>query len=167
MPQGANLPILTCRDGINGIWLMSYIPYFGNGQAKLQPVSVKDVAHCAVESLFQSSTIGQTYELGGPVVYNWRSFYNACRAIMPSAKHWKPLVSQPVPLANAIATLSTPAMAFAELVMPSIGLFRFDRGQVQMSQEDSVCNHTVVEKVFGMKLRSFEDELALYADLIS
>jgi len=144
-----------------------FVPYFGNGQAKLQPVSVKDVAHCLVESLFRPAAINQAFELGGPVVYNWRSFYNACRVLMPSAKHWKPLVSQPVPIANMLATLSAPAMAIAELAVPRVGLFRFDRGQVQMSQEDSACDHTIAEKAFDMKFRSFEDELALYADLIS
>ncbi len=144
-----------------------FIPYFGTGLAKLQPVSVKDVAHCLVESLFRPAAINQSYELGGPVVYSWRSFYNACRATMPSAKLWKPLLSQPVPVAKMLATLNAPAMALAELALPGIGLFRFDRGQVQMSQEDSVCDHTIAEKAFDMKLRSFEDELALYADLIS
>ncbi len=39
------------------------IPYFGTGQAKLQPVFVKDVAHCFVEALFRPETVGQTFEL--------------------------------------------------------------------------------------------------------
>ena len=85
---------------------------------------------------------------------------------MPRAKHWKPMVSQPVSVAKLIARLSGPPMAVAELMIPSIGRYRFDAGQVQMSQEDSVCDHTVAEETFGIRMRSFEDELAAYAEQI-
>ena len=40
---------------------------------------------------------------------------------------------------------------------------RFNRDQIQMSQEDSVCDHALVESAFGIKLRDFERELATYA----
>jgi len=142
------------------------IPYFGSGEAKLQPVSVKDVAYCLVEALKRDETIGQVYPLGGPRAYSWIELYNACRALIPGAKRDKPMVSQPVPLAKLLAVLSAPPMALAELVVPSIGLMRFDRGQVQMSQEDSVCDHTIAEKAFDLKMRAFEVELRAYADLI-
>jgi len=142
------------------------IPYFGSGQAKLQPVFVKDVAHCLVEALFRDETIGKVFPLGGPRAYSWIEFYNACRALIPGARRHKPLVSQSVAVAKLLATLSAPPMALAELVFPSIGLLRFDRGQVQMSQEDSVCDHTIVEQAFALRMRPFEDELRAYADLI-
>jgi len=142
------------------------IPYFGSGQAKLQPVSVKDVAHCFVDALDRPETIEKTIPLGGPTVYSWLEFYNACRANMPGARHWKPLVRYPVSVAKLIATVSAPPMAVAELAAPSLGLFRFDRGQVQMSQEDAVCDQTLAETAFGIRMRAFEDELAIYADQI-
>jgi uncharacterized protein YbjT (DUF2867 family) len=142
------------------------IPYFGSGEAKLQPVSVKDVAYCFVEALQRDETAGQVYSLGGPKAYSWVELYNACRALIPGAKRYKPMVSQPVPVAKLLAVLSAPPMALAELVVPSIGMMRFDRGQVQMSQEDSVCDHTIAEKAFDMKMRAFEVELRAYADLI-
>lgn len=142
------------------------IPYFGSGSARLQPVYVKDVAHCLVEALFRPDTIGKVFPLGGPRVYTWVSLYNACRARMPGAKHWKPLVSQPVAVAKAMATLLAPAMAVGELVIPSLGLLRFDRGQVDMSQEDAVCDHTLAEQAFGCRMRDFEEELAIYAEQI-
>ena len=55
-------------------------------------------------------------------------------------------------------------MALAELLVPSLRKFRFDRGQVRMSQEDSVCDQTTAEALFGLKMRDFETELADYAD---
>ncbi len=143
------------------------IPYFGSGQAKVQPVSVKDVAFCLVESLRRSDTIDRVFPLGGPKCYTWIELYNMCRALMPGARHGKPLVSLPVPVAKVIAGLSAPPMALAELIVPTIGMFRFDAGQVLITQEDSVCDHTVAERAFGIQMRSFEDDFAVYADSIS
>lgn len=142
------------------------IPYFGSGQAKVQPVSVKDVAACFVRSLVVPETVGKVIPLGGPRAYSWVELYNVCRALMPGAKHWKPIVSQPVAFAKFGAILGQPIMALAETIVPSLGVFRFDAGQVAMSQEDSTCDHTIAERSFGIKMRSFEDELASYADRI-
>lgn len=142
------------------------IPYFGSGEARLQPVYVKDVAHCFVDALTRPETIGQIIPLGGPNAYSWKALYETCRALLPGARKWKPIVSQPVPVAKVAAVLSAPVMAIGELVIPSMGLLRFDRGQVDMSQEDSVCDHTIAEKNFGIKVRNFETELSTYADQI-
>lgn len=142
------------------------IPYFGTGQAKVQPVFVRDVAHCLVESLFRDETIGQVFLLGGPKALSWIELYNACRALIPGAKLWKPLVSLPSTVAKIAAALSAPPLSLVELVVPSLGLFRFDAGQVEMAQHDSVCDHTVAERSFNLRMRAFEDELALYADAI-
>ena len=139
------------------------IPYFGSGAARLQPVFVKDVAHCLVESLFRDESVGTIYPLGGPKAYSWVELYNACRALMPGARHWKPLVSQPVSVAKALALLTAPPLSLIELIAPSLGMFRFDAGQVAMSQEDCVCDHTVAERTFNRTMRSFEDELPTYA----
>lgn len=147
-------------------WVPPVIPYFGTGTARLQPVSVKDVAYCLVESLERADTTGKAYALGGPRAYSWVEFYNACRALMPGAKHWKPMLSQSVGMAKLMAAVTAPPLALIELVAPSLGMFRFDAGQVMMSQEDNICDHTLAEKAFSIKMRSFEDELAAYADQI-
>lgn len=147
-------------------YLPPVIPYFGSGRAKLQPVSVKDVAFCMVESLFRDETIGQTYALGGPEALTWRELYETARRLMPKAKRFKPMAPLPVGLAKAIAVLSAPPMAVAEAIVPSLGMFRFDAGQVLMSQEDSICDHKAAEKAFSIEMRSFRDELRSYADRI-
>ena len=79
------------------------IPYFGSGENKLQPVSVKDVAFCLVECLRREATIGKTFELGGPRAYSWKEMYEVCRRLIPGAKAWKPKVSLPVAPAKIIA----------------------------------------------------------------
>ncbi|MEK6799402.1 MAG: NAD(P)H-binding protein [Planctomycetota bacterium] len=147
-------------------WLPPVIPYFGRGDARLQPVSVRDVAYAFAEGLRREETIGQVIPLGGPKTYSWRELYNTCRALIPGAKLWKPLVSQPVPVAKAMATLGQPLMALAEIIVPPLRLFRFDAGQVQMSQEDSICDPAIAERFLGLTMRSFEDELSFYGEWI-
>ena len=132
------------------------IPYFGDGQNRVQPVSVKDVARCFVAALSKPETIGQVYELGGPDALSWKALYRTCRELIPGSKSWKPFIGQPVAAAKL--------MARTVMRLPILPrMLRFDEGQVQMSQEDSVCDIGPVEKTFGIKLRSFREELAAYA----
>ncbi len=132
------------------------IPYFGDGQARLQPIHVKDVAHCFVAALRQPETIGETYELGGPEAMTWKELYRTCRESIPGAKQWKPMVGQPVWAAKltAMTVMKLP-------ILPP--LLRFNVGQVQMSQEDSVCDTAPIERTFGIRLRDFREELRAYA----
>ncbi|QDV91597.1 NAD(P)H azoreductase [Phycisphaerae bacterium RAS2] len=135
------------------------IPYFGDGQRRLQPVSVKDVASCFVAALSKPETIGKAYELGGAEAVSWKELYRICRDTIPGAKPWKPMVGQPV----------WAAMLMAKTVMklPLLpAMLRFNEGQVQMSQEDSVCDTRPVEETFGIRLRDFRRELATYAAMI-
>lgn len=162
-PDGEFVRLL--RQLICGI-LPPAIPYFGSGLGKVQPVWVEDVAFCVVESIYRADTTGKVWALGGPKKYSWVELYNACRTVMPGARSWKPLVSLPVPLAKLMALMSAPPMALAELIVPSIGLLRLDVGQIEMSRQDNTCDHTVAEFAFGIRMRSFEDELARYVHRI-
>ena len=135
------------------------IPYFGDGLRKLQPVSVKDVAHCFAAALSKPETIGKIYELGGPEAMSWRQFYLVCKETIPGAKAWKPIVGGPASVAKL--------MAMTVMKLPLLPRdLRFDVGQVQMSQEDSVCDIGPVEKTFGIKMRDFREELRDYAAMI-
>ncbi|NOT02297.1 MAG: complex I NDUFA9 subunit family protein [Phycisphaerales bacterium] len=140
-------------------WIPPVTPYFGTGESRIQPVSVRDVAYCMVDALARDATIGQTFEMGGPDRYNWKELYQTCRRLMPGAKRWKLMVSQPVPVAKLVARtiMKTPLVPTA---------LKFNVDQVAMSQEDSVCEIAPVESSFGIRLRRFEDELSRYAELI-
>lgn len=135
------------------------IPYFGSGENRVQPVSVKDVAHCFVASIDKPETFRRVYELGGPQTFTWKELYAACRELIPGACRFKPMLGQPVPLARLLARtlMRTPLLPLS---------LRFNVGQVQMSQEDSVCDIRPVEEAFGIRLRDFRFELSQYADLI-
>ena len=49
-----------------------FIPLFGNGNTRLQPVYVADVAEAVVRVLGNVSPHRKTYELGGPEIYTYR-----------------------------------------------------------------------------------------------
>lgn len=133
------------------------MPYFGGGQSKLQPVSVRDVAFCFVAAIDLPETIGQTYALGGPEVFTWKQLYTVCAQII--AGRPRRLMSVPVPVAKALAltVMKTP-------LVPK--LLKFNTDQVQMAQEHSVCDTEPIERTFGIKLRDFRDELTSYAEEI-
>ncbi len=135
------------------------VPYFGDGQHHLQPVSVRDVAHCFVAALSQPSTIGQAFELGGPEAITWKELYRICREKLPQARMWKPVIGQPAPLAKFLArtVMRLP-------ILPRS--MRFNVDQVQMSQEESVCETQPAEKAFGIKMRDFRKEFGQYAGQI-
>ncbi|MCB9853158.1 MAG: NAD(P)H-binding protein [Phycisphaerales bacterium] len=132
------------------------IPYFGSGEAKLQPVDVRDVAHCFVAALGKSETIGKTFDMGGAKALSWKVLYRTCKCLIPGSLHWKPLVWVPVFKAKMLArtVMKLP-------ILPK--MLRFDVGQVQMSQEDSTCDVRPVEETFGIRMRDFEEELKMYA----
>lgn len=133
-----------------------FMPHFGDGLARLQPVAVEDVAYCFAEALNRPATVGRTFELGGPEAITWRELYRICRETIPGARRWKPVVGQPVRLARLLAAtvMKTP------LAPPSL---RFNADQIAMSQEDSICDVRPVEAALGVRLRGFREELERYA----
>ncbi len=50
-----------------------FIPLFGAGLTRLQPVFVGDVAEACLRALADPSTAGKLYELGGPRIYTYRA----------------------------------------------------------------------------------------------
>ena len=137
------------------------VPYFGagllgrGGAGRLQPVWVEDVARCFVEALTAPAARDKTYALGGPDVFTWPQFYQACRRHLPGARR-KSVVASPAWGALLLARC------------PGCPGVPFNRDQVIMSQEDSICPEApaTVARDFGFALAPFEPLLARYADAI-
>lgn len=144
---------------VKGFWCKRFppfVPYFGTGVAgrggagRLQPVWVEDVSRCFIDAIMNPKSIGETYPIGGPIVYTWPQFYETCKQYLPRAKR-KWILPIPVWYANLIANKPT---------VP------FNRDQVIMSQEDSVCNIEKVQTDFGFELAPFGPTLMNYATSI-
>lgn len=141
---------------VKGFWTSvfpPFVPYFGaglfgcRGAGKLQPVWVEDVAACFTAAVTLDKAIGETYPLGGPNSYTWPQLYDTVRQYLPKARR-KKIVAVPAWYAKKIAGL------------PGVP---FNRDQVVMSQEDSVCEIHKAQGDFGIQLRPFEDALKDYA----
>lgn len=55
--------------------MLPFLPLFGGGASKFQPVYVEDVAAAVVRVLADPATCGQVYELGGPDVVTFKQVY--------------------------------------------------------------------------------------------
>ncbi|MDM8008671.1 MAG: complex I NDUFA9 subunit family protein [Phycisphaerae bacterium] len=155
-PEGEFMRLMKsfCTGGLR----QPVMPYFGSGNARLQPVSVRDVATCFVAALSKAETVGKTYELGGPTQYTWREFYDICAEAIIGHRR----VKVPVPVFMAKLMARTIVPLTPSFLMPH----KFNVEQVQMSQEDNLCDTGPVERDFGMTLRDFRTELAEYANRI-
>lgn len=141
---------------IKGFWtnlMPPFVPYFGagltggGGAGRLQPVWVEDVARCFAGSIDNPRTYGETYNLGGPDAFTWPELYAAVKSHLPRARN-KSIRAVPVWYAKLIADL------------PGVP---FNRDQVLMSQEDSVCDIHKVQSHLGLELAAFETTVADYA----
>jgi NADH dehydrogenase len=143
---------------VRGFWTKlfpPFVPYFGagftgrGGAGRLQPVYVEDVARCFAEALTNPRAAGETYPIGGPDAYTWPELYDTVRRHLPPDEvRKKRIVAVPAWKAKLLAGL------------PGVP---FNKDQVIMSQEDSVCPTAKVEEDFGFKLAPFEETLADYA----
>lgn len=106
--------------------LSLFVPLFGNGSTRLQPVHVEDVAEAVVRVLMTSSTRGNTYELGGPYVYTYRELLGDIVKQLGRKRIFLPV---PFPIWKLLA-------AVCEL-LPSPPL---TRDQVILMSDDNVIN---------------------------
>ncbi|MBV8411695.1 MAG: complex I NDUFA9 subunit family protein, partial [Alphaproteobacteria bacterium] len=72
-----------------------FMPVVGSGQAKVQPVYVRDVAAAAVEVLARPETAKSVFELGGPRIYTYREL---AALTLKEIDRAKPIVSVPAGL---------------------------------------------------------------------
>ena len=137
-------------------WLPPFVPYFGagpfgsGGAGRLQPVWVEDVAWYFTDALVNEKSVGETYAVGGPDVFTWPQLYETCRKHLPKARN-KKVRAVPVWYARLIA---------GKPLVP------FNKDQVIMSQEDSVCDMGKLRCDYGFEPAPFESTFAQYASRI-
>ncbi|MEE2746249.1 MAG: complex I NDUFA9 subunit family protein [Pseudomonadota bacterium] len=89
------LPVLGCptipkMKFFKGGFPMA-INFFGNGGTRFQPVYVGDVADVVMMAITDPKLRGQTYELGGPKVYNFKELMELMLTIMGRKKLLVPM----------------------------------------------------------------------------
>ena len=121
------------------------IPVIGNGQYRLAPVAVEDVAACFVAALRHEETMGKIYPLCGPNEVT----YNHLLDIIAAALNRKPPAKMHVP---------------APLIKPFISLldgfsqFPITREQMEMLLAENICRDQKWPEVFHIRPKAFAAE---------
>ena len=123
--------------------LAKIAPFFplASPDARFAPVWIGDVANCVVDSLLNSASIGQCYNLCGPQQYSLRELVRDAAAV---AGHPRTVIGLP----DAIAWLQAWLMEF----LPDPPM---TRDNLRSMRVDSVCAEGMVLP-FGRKAASLE-----------
>jgi uncharacterized protein YbjT (DUF2867 family) len=126
-----------------------FVPVLGNGNSKIQPVSVETVAKCFVAAIKNDGTIGKTYDLCGPEAFTWNELYDKLLAFHGLRKRKLHL---PLPIARMQAAVFERLLANPP----------FNRDQLLMVQEDNVGDPKPAEHDFAPQQETFEQGIARY-----
>jgi NADH dehydrogenase len=128
------------------------VPLVGNGQNRLQPVPVEDVANCFALALAEPRAVDQTFDLCGPDPLTLRQILETILRVTGRRRLIIPL---PLSLLRVQAAL-------LEGLYP--GLLRrpapLSRDQLLMLEEDNVGDPRAAMDVFGLRAIPFADGLA-------
>jgi len=118
----------------------------GDGNSKIQPISVENVARAFVTALSNGASIGKTYDLCGPVAFTWNELYDKLAAVQGLRR---PKLHLPLGLARAMAALM-------ERVLPQPP---FTRDQLLMVAEDNVGDPVPAQQDLSVTSEAFEEGL--------
>jgi len=126
-----------------------FVPVLGDGNSKIQPVAVENVAKSFVTAICYDDSIAKTYDLCGPVAFTWNEMYDKLLAFHGLRK---PKFHLPLPVARVQAAVFEKLLAHPP----------FNRDQVLMTEEDNAGDPKPAEQDFRLEQESFEQGLARY-----
>ena len=105
------------------IFKMSFfIPLFGNGSKKFQPVLIDDIIEFVVKTIEANKTGKQLYELAGPDIFTYREFYNL---IADAMNKKRVLVPVPMPILKPVVGIAE-KLPFFPINSEQLSLFETD-----------------------------------------
>ncbi len=122
------------------------VPVIGDGNYRLQPITVTDVAACFSRALANDEAVGRSFDLGGPRAVTYNELAAAAGRVMGRER---PLLHLPLPLMRALA-------AAAERLLPRPPL---TTDQLTMLLEGSTCDITDMQEVLGVDPAQLEEGL--------
>ena len=126
-----------------------FIPLYGGGEARYQPVYVSDVSSAIVRILEDPETRGRTYELGGPRAMTMREMFSI---VATTSGQRRPLV----PLPMWVAEIQASVLGF--LQNPPL-----TRDQLILLGRDNLVNpHALGFADLGITPTAFEDAAPKY-----
>ncbi len=125
------------------------VPVIGDGKYRLQPVYVEELAAVMAHASRMNRTNGKIYEVGGPEQLTYLEILDIIMRVLGR----KRLIMR-IPVSWAMA-----AAAILEMVIKPAPL---TRDQIRMLEKESICDHTIVEKEFGVTFSRLEMQLQKY-----
>ena len=117
------------------IFKMSFfIPLFGDGSKKFQPVLIDDVVEFVSKTIEESKNDKQLFELAGPDIFTYREFYNL---IADAMNKKRVLVTTPMPIMKPVVGLGE-KLPFFPINSEQLSLFETDN---TLSGKESGFNH--------------------------
>ncbi len=104
------------------------LPLIGGGETRFQPVFVGDLGQALAQAVTRDAAAGQTYELGGPATYTFKTLMEM---LLAETGQQRLLVPIPFPAASALGKLFE---LTAGLVPPPV-----TADQVEALRVDNVC----------------------------
>jgi uncharacterized protein YbjT (DUF2867 family) len=122
-------------------------PIVGNGETRLQPIWVEDVAEFFAQAVDSPAAAGRTFEIGGPDAVTWNDLYARVRKVLDVRRG---TVHLPVGLVRAAA--------FVAERLPRAPI---TRDQLTMLTEggDNVCDNGPALETFDVALVRLEEQI--------
>ena len=117
------------------------VPYIGDGNYKLQPVSVKTVAEAFVKSINNKRALNKIYHLAGPEIYTYIELLDRI-AFSKSLK----IIKIPIPV--WLVRIFT-------ILFGWLPQFPITSGQITMLLEGNICDSSEAKQDLKIKLYSF------------
>ncbi len=140
------------RDGgvlptfIRQVRLFPVTPVVGDGNRRLQPIWVEDVAAFVARSVDLPAVAGRTFELGGPEPVTWNGLYARIKRVLGKRRG---AVHLPIGLVRAGAVLAE------RLPRPPV-----TRDQLTMLEHaDNVCDAGPALEAFGLALVPLDEQI--------
>jgi NADH dehydrogenase len=131
------------------IRLLPVVPVIGDGLYKLQPVYVEELCAVMAMSSTREFTSGRIFEIGGPEQLTYLEILDI---IQRTIQRKRAKIHIPLSLARIAAYV------LEKIIKPA----PLTRDQLKMMAAGSTCDHTVVEKEFGVKFSPLETQLQKY-----
>lgn len=125
------------------------VPVIGSGKYKLQPISVKDLAFCVIDSLTNPRAKNEIFEVGGSRAFEYDQILEIICKVTGRHRH---KIHLPI-------TLLTPAIRIIEKIFPRPPV---TAEQLQMLRTDNICEpHRLIE-TFNIRLTPLEEGIKDY-----
>lgn len=125
------------------------VPVMGDGEYRLQPVAVENVAAGFVKALDTPQSVGQTYHCGGPKDYSYDEVLDLIGQALGKEKVCK--LHHPLVLMKPVVQ-----------VMQSIPQFPMTSDQLQMLIEGNTCDPEPWRQALHLELTEFESGIRRY-----